>query len=106
MVLVSRFFLSFFADSELPRNFRKDSVGYAAVYSLTTVVVPSFGQRRLGLRSNIVLMLLFGSGSVGSYVAGLLRTYSGSYLHAFVLSSFAWFAAIVSSCGFALSKTR
>lgn len=48
------------------------------------MLLPEFGQKKLGVRSNINLMLLFGMGSVGSYAAGLLRSSVGSYKWAFV----------------------
>jgi len=63
------------------------AAGYAGVFNLVTAVLPEFGQERLGLRSNLNLMVLFGFGSLGSYAAGVLRTSSGTYFWSFVLNS-------------------
>lgn len=83
-----------------------DAVGYAAVFSLTTSALAEFGPERLGLRSNMNLMVLFGSGSIGSYVAGSLRTRFGSYLWPFACSTFAWVIACIASVGFIICRNR
>lgn len=56
--------------------------------------LPEFGKKKLGVRSNINLMLLFGTGSIGSYAAGLLRSAVGSYKWAFVWNA-ATYAVVV-----------
>eukprot|EP00171_Calliarthron_tuberculosum_P001495 IDg1495t1 len=65
-------------------------LGYSGVFTLITTALPEFGRERMGLRSNLNLMFLFGFGSIGSYVAGELRTRYGSYLYSFLLSASMW----------------
>eukprot|EP00170_Pyropia_yezoensis_P006295 contig_25587_g6314 len=62
------------------------AVAYAGVFSLSTAALQDFGTARLGLRCNLNLVALFAAGSVGSYVAGALRTHFGSYVWSFVAS--------------------
>lgn len=70
------------------------STSYATIFGLTTMFLPEFGKKKLGVRSNINLMLLFGMGSVGSYAAGLLRSAVDSYKWAFVWNA-ASYAVVV-----------
>ncbi|KAK1857997.1 hypothetical protein I4F81_000611 [Pyropia yezoensis] len=66
------------------------AVAYAGVFSLSTAALQDFGTARLGLRCNLNLVALFAAGSVGSYVAGALRTHFGSYVWSFVASGASW----------------
>lgn len=65
-------------------------LAYSGVFTLITTALPEFGQQRMGLRSNLNLMFLFGFGSVGSFAAGLLRSATGSYAHSFLLCGSMW----------------
>lgn len=78
----------FFVESE-------DAIGYAAVFSLTTASLPEHGSQNLGLRANINMMLLFASGSLGSFLASSLRTAYGSYKWAFILNSAVWLFVVL-----------
>lgn len=60
------------------------------MFTLITTALPKFGKQRLGMRSNLNLMALFGLGSVGSYVAGALRQRTGAYAMSFLVNSIAW----------------
>eukprot|EP00190_Bangiopsis_sp_CCMP1999_P000148 CAMPEP_0198737292 /NCGR_PEP_ID=MMETSP1475-20131203/67789_1 /TAXON_ID= ORGANISM="Unidentified sp., Strain CCMP1999" /NCGR_SAMPLE_ID=MMETSP1475 /ASSEMBLY_ACC=CAM_ASM_001111 /LENGTH=511 /DNA_ID=CAMNT_0044501151 /DNA_START=327 /DNA_END=1862 /DNA_ORIENTATION=- len=73
------------------------SVGYAGVFNLTMTCLPDFGMDRLGTRSNLNLVILFAFGSVGSYLAGMLRTAFGKYTLSFGLNSAACFLVLVFS---------
>lgn len=75
-------------------------IGYAAVFSLTTSILPELGRSNLALRSSCNLMVLFGSGSVGSYLAGAWRSSAGSYKWAWMCNAMAW----VGVAGVALFK--
>ncbi|GAB0495848.1 hypothetical protein MMPV_007155 [Pyropia vietnamensis] len=70
------------------------AVAYAGVFSLSTASLQDFGPARLGLRCNLNLVALFAAGSVGSYVAGTLRTHFGSYVWSFVASGASWAGVI------------
>ena len=72
-----------------------DSIGYASVFSLTTAILPEFGKKKLGLRSNFNLMVLFGVGSLGSYAAGFFRSMLGSYKWPFMWNAMVWFIVAV-----------
>ncbi|CAN8074294.1 unnamed protein product [Agarophyton chilense] len=73
------------------------AVGYAAVFSLTTSVLPEFGKQKLGFRSNFNLMVLFASGSLGSYLSAALRSTSGTYKWAFVWNGISWLFVVFSA---------
>ncbi|CDF32983.1 unnamed protein product [Chondrus crispus] len=66
------------------------AIAYAAIFSLTTSVLPEFGNSKLGARSNFNLMLLYSTGSLGSLASGYLRSNSGSYKWPFVLNIIAF----------------
>lgn len=61
-------------------------IAYAAVFSLTTSILPEFGNSKLGVRSNFNLMLLYSAGSLGSLASGYLRSNLGSYKWPFLLN--------------------
>lgn len=63
-----------------------DSIAYSSVYGLTTSVLPEFGTKKLGLRSNLNLMAYQVIGSIGSSLAAMTRSRSGSYLTSFLLN--------------------
>lgn len=60
------------------------AIAYASIFSLTTMFLPEFGTRKLGLRSNLNLMILFATGSIGSYAAAQFRSVTGTYKWPFV----------------------
>lgn len=70
------------------------AVAYAGVFSLSTAALQDFGPSRLGLRCNLNMVALFAAGSVGSSVAGSLRTHFGSFLWSFVVSGSAWVGVV------------
>lgn len=73
------------------------AIAYASVYSLTTMFLPEFGKKKLGMRTNLNMMLCFGSGSVASYVAGMLRSTSGSYKWAFACNIVSFLVVIAAA---------
>eukprot|EP00188_Purpureofilum_apyrenoidigerum_P005927 Plantae.Rhodophyta-Purpureofilum_apyrenoidigerum.ctg8334.p1 GENE.Plantae.Rhodophyta-Purpureofilum_apyrenoidigerum.ctg8334~~Plantae.Rhodophyta-Purpureofilum_apyrenoidigerum.ctg8334.p1 ORF type:complete len:557 (+),score=38.21 Plantae.Rhodophyta-Purpureofilum_apyrenoidigerum.ctg8334:258-1928(+) len=73
------------------------SIGYAGVFNLTMTCLPDFGMDRLGTRSNLNLVVLFAFGSIGSYLAGVLRTTYGKYAVTFGLNSAACFMVLIFS---------
>ncbi len=75
---------------------------YSVVFTLITTALREFGLQRLGLRSNLNLMALFGFGSIGSSIAGALRVAQGSYLHSFLLSAAMWVLILACSVMFIL----
>lgn len=79
------------------------AVGYSSVFTLITTALPQFGKQRLGMRSNLNLMCLFGFGSIGSYAAGALRQRTGSYAMSFLLNSAAWMLILLCIAAYILS---
>lgn len=74
---------------------------------MTTAILPEFGRKKLGLRSNFNLMVLFGVGSLGSYAAGFFRSMLGSYKWPFMWNAMAWFfVAIAGLIKFALCDRK
>lgn len=68
--------------------------------------MPAFGKQRLGLRTNLCLMLLFGVGSVGSFAAGAVRTASGSYARSFMMNAMCWVVIVGCAVDYALVTRR
>lgn len=69
-------------------------MSYAAVFSITTAVVPIYGTKRLGFRNNFNLMMYAAAGSLGSFLAATLRSSTGTYKWAFMWNASAWLVVI------------
>jgi len=80
------------------------AVAYAGVFSLSTAALQDFGATGLGLRCNLNLVALFASGSVGSYVAGTLRTQFGTYVWAFVAAGSSWVGVVGAALAYAAAQ--
>ena len=79
---------------------------YSVVFTLITTALREFGLQRLGLRSNLNLMALFGFGSIGSSIAGALRVANGSYLNSFLLAAGMWVLILMFSILFMFGGRR
>lgn len=81
-------------------------LGYSGVFTLITTSLPDYGKSRMGLRSNLNLMVMFGFGSVGSYVAGELRTRSGTYAYSFLMGAAMWLIVFMCTVVYAFGDKK
>lgn len=71
-------------------------------------MIPDFGEKRLGMRSNFNLVMFFLWGSLGSYAAGAVKSRTGSYKLVFLLNSVCFFIVSVVglSCYFSTKRSK
>lgn len=82
-----------------------DAMGSSSVFSITTAMLPEFGREKLGMRSNFNLVMFFLFGSLGSCVAGVLKSRTGSYMWAFLSNSICFvIVSAVSACNYLCAK--